>query len=165
MQISTMIKFGMVRDTVKNYYCDQIASNIWAFVWHIYIWRWHIPKIKVKVMSGSTMNIFEMVADRVNITIVVKLHVTYMFHWHMCIWNWHILKGKVKVFHSSTVNSMEMMTDNVKITIAIKSPALYGFSIGMYTFNLDSFWRSRSRLSLSTETRHYSADLHIFPRK
>ena len=45
---------------------------IWAFIWPIGIWPWHILKVKVKVMHFSTVNILEMVNDMVKINIPIK---------------------------------------------------------------------------------------------
>ena len=49
---------------------SQGQCHVWAFFWRIYMWSWSI--LKVNVMYISTMNIFEMVTYRIEITIAIK---------------------------------------------------------------------------------------------
>ena len=39
MHISTMNILKIVTDGGTNHYCHQMASHVWAFDWHIYIWH------------------------------------------------------------------------------------------------------------------------------
>ena len=51
---------------------------MWPFDWHIYIWPWPTLKVKVKVMHISTVNILQMVTDKININIADKESCTWL---------------------------------------------------------------------------------------
>ena len=68
------------------------------------------------------------------------------FHWHIYIWSWFILQVRFKVMHISTVNISQKVTDRTNIAIAnIESHMSRVLSIGIFKFDLGSFWRSESR--------------------
>ena len=77
-----------------------------------------------------------MVRDMVTIKIAVKLQVRYELSIYIYIWTWHVLK--VKMMHILDCEYLKN-DDMVKITIAIKYQV-----IGIFTFDLDPFNRSRS---------------------
>ena len=55
---------------------------MWPYDWHIYIWPWPIPKVKVAHIS--TMNILKMVTDSAHITNAIRYEVACgLFDWRL----------------------------------------------------------------------------------
>ena len=63
----------MVINMVKNEYRHQIAIHTWTFDWHIYIWRWTILKVKVKLMHIPCGN-------KATITVTIKYEIIYYYY-------------------------------------------------------------------------------------
>ena len=63
---------------------SNTESRKWSFDLHIYIWLW--PILKVKVMHTSTVNISQMVIERVNITIANKQKVAFTLSIGILYW-------------------------------------------------------------------------------
>ena len=69
------------------YYWQLMWSHTWAFDWYIYICRWPIVKVKDKVIHISTMNILELVDDRLKIVqsrICSSVYFLFVKAWFFC---------------------------------------------------------------------------------
>ena len=93
----------------------------------------------------------------------IENSLTRPFHWHIYIWHLPNLNVKVKVVHISIVNYSQMVTDTANIALTNKYEVAYGLSIGISTFDLDSFSRSRScKIPPSMSLKWWQIDKHCY---
>ena len=112
-----------------------------GFVWHIYIWLWSILKVMVKVMSCSTMNIFEIVTYRAKLLLPTNSK-SFMGLWlaylHLTLAH---SKGQGKDhanFHNGYLGKWWEIGRKLQLPLNSKSCMCFWLA-----FDLDLIWSSR----------------------